>query len=124
MTEREAIPPLGGWVYAVAASLGVPPSDLARARSGRPEAPSPLRRRSLLHGVIAGFLTYAATSLPISGLTAVPYYLAGQPKWLTLLGYPLMAGLVLISWHVGSLRRRLWLIRELRRLHEAAPERG
>jgi hypothetical protein len=124
MPERESIPPLGGWVYAVAANLGVPQSDLSRARRGRPEAPSRIRRLSLVHGVVAGVMTYAATSLPISGLSAVPYYLAGQPKWFTLLGYPVMAGLVLISWHVGSLRRRLWLLRELRRLHAAAPEGG
>ena len=53
--------------------------------------------------------------LVIRGLVTAPYYLLDKPRWLTWVGWVLVIFMLTVAWQTGSLSRRLWLIREMRR---------
>ena len=53
--------------------------------------------------------------LVVRGLVTAPYYLLDKPRWLTWVGWVLVIFMLTVAWQAGSLSRRLWLIREMRR---------
>jgi hypothetical protein len=113
----------GGWAYSAAAKLGVDSEALAAANRGRPPAPARLLSQSALLGLGAGVGTYSIMSLVVSGMLAVPYYLLGRPDALIWISWLLVVLMLAFAWHVGSLTRRLWLIRTLRREGPQATDR-
>ena len=101
-------------MHILLALLGVSPEETASALPVR-QAPSRLRLRSGLIGLMSGAGAYGIMSLVIGGLAAAPYQLLGQPAWFRLLGLVVAVPVLWVAWRVGGIQRRIYLRRLMQR---------